>query len=479
MYLKSLEFTFSFIGLSETWLRNETCELYCLDGYEHVEQHRTYKSGCGVGLFVHHTIPFTQRNDLSYLDELIECVTIEIEKQVFNTTENVIISVIYRPPNTDTRLFTENINIVLNIIKRENKICYFMGDYNINILNYDSHSATAQFVDLLYSYALLPLINRPTRISQSSATLIDNIFTNNIDTIDKDRQGILVTDITDHFPVFYINSCHKQIRSNELHICRRNFCYDNKLAFQRAITETDWSEMYLQCDNVQCAFSLFHSKFVDLFERHFPKRKIKLTYNNRKPWLTTALKQSIRTKNRLYKRYKCIKSTYNECWYKSYRNKLTSLLKNAEKSYYAELLESNKSNLKKTWSILKNIVNKSRVNKMQEKFKITDNTITTDKSAIVEHFNDFFVNIGHNLAKRIPDVGIFPKKYLGDRVLQTIFLEPVTPEELSKIFQKKWRPWRWWCFIPAIKRDKLEQGVFPDELELANVLPLFKFHAFQ
>ena len=302
MYLKSLEFTFSFIGLSETWLRDETCELYCLDGYELVEPHRTYKSGGGVGLFDNHTIPFTQRNDLSYLDEFIQCVTIEIEKQIFNTPKNVIISVIYRPPNTDTRPFTENINIVLNIIKMENKICYFMGDYNINILNYDSHSETAQFVDLLYSYALLPLINRPTRISQGSATLINNIFTNNIDTIDKDRQGILVTDITDHFPVFYINSCHKQIGSNELHICRRNFCYDNKIAIQRAITETDWSEMYLQGDNVQCAFSLFHSKFVDLFERHFPKRKIKLTYNNRKPWLTTALKQSIRTKNRLYKK---------------------------------------------------------------------------------------------------------------------------------------------------------------------------------
>ena len=75
---------------------------------------------------------------------IVTIVYIEIEKQVFDTPKNVIISVIYRPPNTDTRLFTENINIVLNIIKRENKICYFMGYYNINILNYDSHSATAQ-----------------------------------------------------------------------------------------------------------------------------------------------------------------------------------------------------------------------------------------------------------------------------------------------------------------------------------------------
>ena len=72
----------------------------CPDGYEFVEKHRTYNSGDEVSLFVNHTIPFIQRNYLSYLDEFCKYVTREIGKQVFNTTRNVIISVKYRAPNT-------------------------------------------------------------------------------------------------------------------------------------------------------------------------------------------------------------------------------------------------------------------------------------------------------------------------------------------------------------------------------------------
>ena len=49
-----------------------------------------------------------------------------------------------------------------------------MGDY-INLLNYESHDLTANFVDTMYSYSYLPLINRPTRVTQQSALLIDSI----------------------------------------------------------------------------------------------------------------------------------------------------------------------------------------------------------------------------------------------------------------------------------------------------------------
>ena len=69
-----------------------------------------------------------------------------------------------------------------------------MGDYNTNLLNYESHDQTATFIGMLYSYAFVPLINRPTRVTSSSATLIDNIFTNNHNALVKSYQGILVTD---------------------------------------------------------------------------------------------------------------------------------------------------------------------------------------------------------------------------------------------------------------------------------------------
>ena len=73
----------------------------------------------------------------------------------------------------------------------ENKICYLLGDYNINILNYSSHVHTAQFVDMMSSSGFLPLITRPTSVTATSAALIDNIFTNNLMNISHSLQGFI------------------------------------------------------------------------------------------------------------------------------------------------------------------------------------------------------------------------------------------------------------------------------------------------
>ena len=377
----------------------------------------------------------------------------------------------------------------MEIISKERKLCYFLGDFNLNILNYDSHSATAEFLDTLYAYATLPLINRPTRITQSSATAIDNIFTNDANAFENGCHGILVTDISDHFPVFHIGDSKIKNESMEKSICIRDFSYKNKMSFQRELGDIDWSEMYSQSDT-QEAFSVFHKAFVRLYDKHFPGRKVELKYNNRKPWLTSALKESIRRKNNLYYQYRKIKSCYYEGQYKSYRNKLTKLLKCAEKKHYAELLESNKSNLKKTWSILKSIVNKKKTQKIITKFKLSDNTVITDSYNISENFNDFFVNIGHGLAKRIPNTNILPSNFTGDNVSQTIFLQHVTKEEMSnlisslkngapgydgitaQVLQNSMTPiLEPLCFLC---NRSLTDGVFPNELKLANVLPLFK-----
>ena len=74
-----------------------------------------------------------------------------------------------------------------------------MGDFNINLLNEDVHTPTNEFIDLMTSYSFYPSITKPTRITTKSATLIDNIFTNSHT---KQTAGILVTDISDHLPIF-------------------------------------------------------------------------------------------------------------------------------------------------------------------------------------------------------------------------------------------------------------------------------------
>ena len=156
-----------------------------------------------------------------------------------------------------------------------------------------------------------------------------------------------MTDISDHFPVFHINPYKKLMTANEAFCLSRNFSQRNKQAFLYAVADLDFSEIYSQ-QTIQSSFSLFLSMIIDTYNKSFPKRKIKIRYHNRKPWLTDALKQSIRSKNKLYMKYLKIKSSYNECKYKTYHNHLTRVPKCAEKKHYAVLLESNKSNLKKS-----------------------------------------------------------------------------------------------------------------------------------
>ena len=76
--------------------------------------------------------------------------------------------------------------------------------------------------------------------------------------------------------------------------------------------------------------------------------------------------------------------------YKNYKNKLTKLMKFAEKKYYQDQLEINKRNTKKTWGIIKEVIRKNKSNQTQSRFKSSDGKDITNKSVISEKFNDFF-----------------------------------------------------------------------------------------
>ena len=106
-----------------------------------------------------------------------------------------------------------------------------MGDVNINLLNSDSHLQTAEFLETLYSFSFSPLITKPTRNTDNTATLIDNIFTN-YSPNKKGVAGILCTDITDHLPIYYIDQEVKVIdMSEKIPLLQRQYSTKNKIRF--------------------------------------------------------------------------------------------------------------------------------------------------------------------------------------------------------------------------------------------------------
>lgn len=114
-----------------------------------------------------------------FQNSTFELLFIEIYKAQLEKQHNVIVGVIYRPPDTDISVFHRFVKQILNQSKSEKKkSSYILGDVNINHLNGDKHQATEEYTDLIYSHSLLPSITKPTRVTTKSATLIDNTFCN-------------------------------------------------------------------------------------------------------------------------------------------------------------------------------------------------------------------------------------------------------------------------------------------------------------
>ena len=111
-------------------------------------------------------------------------------------------------------------------IKSENKLCYLMDDYNFNLLKCEKHDLNGQFFDVITSNGFLPIITCPTRVTATSATLIDNIFTNNIIDVSTSLQGLCVNDLSDHYPIFHIDRRIK-VKETEMFMYKRIFSPSN------------------------------------------------------------------------------------------------------------------------------------------------------------------------------------------------------------------------------------------------------------
>ena len=114
----------------------------------------------------------------------------------------MICGIVYRHPSSNLETFLNNFYLVISKINKERKLCLISGDFNINLLNFDKHPSTKDFINTLGSFFLEPHILKPTKITNHSSTLIDNMFFNSIEY--QTVRGNLFHDLTDHLPNFLI-----------------------------------------------------------------------------------------------------------------------------------------------------------------------------------------------------------------------------------------------------------------------------------
>ena len=201
----------------------------------------------------------------------------------------------YRHPTYSSENFQKFENSFNDVIEHLNSRAlqyYIAGDFNIDLLKYMIDSKIKAYADMLLSNSCNLLIDKPTRITSSSATLIDHIISNNVSS--EMISGIGLCDISDHLAIFaIIPASHKCNKPNK-RIIRdmRNFNQDHFLndlcqQFNENLTPDD--------NDPNAYFSNFRNLFSQTINKHATRRPItrRKQFSKRKPWITNGLLTSV------------------------------------------------------------------------------------------------------------------------------------------------------------------------------------------
>jgi hypothetical protein len=135
--------------------------------------------------------------------------------------------------------------------------CIIIGDFNLDLLNYESHPKTDEFMNILVTSFFQPYILQPTRITEHTATLIDNIFFNSLEHLV--ISGNLIYDLTDHLPNFLIINKYSTLPNN-ITMFKREYSKFNESALIVEVQSIDWHTHLLPHD--QNSSDLFDLLFI-------------------------------------------------------------------------------------------------------------------------------------------------------------------------------------------------------------------------
>ena len=146
---------------------------------------------------VHEEIQFRRRNDIKLNhDSDLEYQFIELKSR----KRNMLVGSVYRPPQSKEKEFLKDYKQLIDILKQYKDTEVVIGmDHNMDFLKASKHTNTQDFLDYNLDMNLLPVITKPTRITDTSATLIDNMSISN--GLQQDyNSGLIISDMSDHLP---------------------------------------------------------------------------------------------------------------------------------------------------------------------------------------------------------------------------------------------------------------------------------------
>ena len=186
--------------------------------------------------------------------------------------------------------------------------------------------------------------------------------------------------------------------------------------------------------DVNQAFNAFDEIMYSCYNETYPLTTKTIQIKDKEtPWITSGIRQSVKTKNKLYKKFFKRPITYGET-YRAYRNNLTQIIKQSKCDYYKNKFDDSKGNLKETWKNINKILGKSHVDETQS-FQINGERVI-ERERIANEFNKYYCSIGSDTAKKLPASNHNFEDYLPNENYNEIEFNQTTVSEIKAIISK-------------------------------------------
>ena len=501
--------SFDMVCIQECWLDQKiNSDLLHINNYKTFHQCPNPKCSTRGGLVCY------VRDDLSCKVSLKcnkystwEGIFLEIN---FDKKSKLTIGNIYRPPHNensiDFQTFLNDFTQVLDNISKSAANLVLVGDFNVDLLRVNSNSNYQKFHDIMTGLHLVPNITLPTRFpekkSEINPSLIDQIYTKISGSLKQIKAGILQRPISDHLPTFIaLKLSNTNHGTKPKYVTSQTNTPKARDSFITELSLINWPNLFDHDakGDPQISYKIFQTKLKSLQDKHFPTRTVKFNKYKHKlaHWITNGILNSLKFRDKLYKKTQSTpRATQTHDTLKNnlknYNNILNKLIREAKADYYSKQFTKHKTDSRKTWDTIKEVLNRPKSKpKLPSHFKHNDDSIT-DPIEIANKFNDFFVNIGPNLAAQI-DIQNKPPftSYLKSTISPTFHFDQINEAITTKIISNL-KPKASCGFdnislqllkqcstlivkpLTAIINQSLTNGIFPDDLKVAKVIPIYK-----
>ena len=456
----------------------------------------------GAGIFVADYLDFDIRNDL-YLN-LHRCEDIWVQlkpnenKKCDNKCIDLVIGVIYRHPGSQIKEFENKLCDTIRALNQNQTKFIIVGDVNINFLKLNIVGDITDYYNNVQGAGCLSFVNRATRVvmrgSRWQTSCPDHVYSNVHS--DKVETNIITSNISDHFSAFVSlkEMKNKHIPKSDVFIRKKILSQVEWRKFNTEL-QASLSELNFNNTNVHVMTNQIIAIYQSLVDKYMPLRK--LTRKEKsffyKPWITSGIQKSMKTRDYLQKQSLKLKTEESVKEYKKYKNFVYRLQKLSYNNFYSNKITKNFRNKKKLWETVGEITKyKKRKNVDIKRLKNNGSDITRTEE-IVNCLNNHFNSIGHTIATKIHN----PNGHTNSSLTHIPYTEDsvnfdhTTLDEIIKLIrelQLNKAPGSDGISSYVVKKTMtiiapilvrlfnvcMDKGIFPDALKIASIIPLHK-----